>query len=161
MAGVTGEPVPIDEQVTPRNERRDAPEAPPDAADEGQFEVLNPFAEDESTQVGGVRGLYHVAQFRDELAELAGLEPDSVHVALVLADPYAEASESNEGTLFVHPAVEERVVRKVLKAHKADEQYGMSDAQREWPGIKQKIQEGEDLSAEELRQALALLAERL
>jgi len=161
---MTDAPVPIGQQITPRRARKARAEEEEQVAlppsPEQQFAIVDPF-EGKTTRVDGLTGLHHVNQLRDELAKAAELEPDAVQLALVLEDPYREAADDNVGILYISPAVDPKLAKKVLAAHEADEQYGQSDAQREWPVLKEKIQSGDELSSDEVARALRVLSERI
>jgi hypothetical protein len=160
---MTDAPVPIDKQLTPRAARKSRTpesEAPPTQPMVEEFRVVDPF-EGKTTKVEGVVGLYHVAQVRDEIAAAAGLEPDGVQIALILRDPYSEASEDNPGVVYVSPAVDVKLVKKALADHEADPQYGVTEEHAEWLKLKERLQGDEDMSTAELRDALRAVANRM
>lgn len=161
---MTDAPVPIGQQITPRRARKarvaEEEQAALPSPPEQQFAIVDPF-EGKTTRIDGLTGLHHVNQLRDELAKAAELDPSAVQLALVLEDPYREAADDNVGVLYISPAVDQKLAKKVLAAHQADERYGQSDTQREWPALKEKILAGGELTGDELTRALQVLAERI
>lgn len=95
----------------------------------------------------------NVAQLAEEIGELAGFE---VQLSAISPQPGTPLSRSNPAKLYVHPQIGEAVITQAVNSHRIDPMYGFTQDQRDRAELVRKLHQGQDLSQDEMRQALRL-----
>jgi hypothetical protein len=156
------EPVRVEDQITPRTEgeKKAEPNAVPPALEfPTEQQIVDPF-DGKTTRIAQVRRPIQVTQLAAELAEATELPAEDIHLSLAAPDPFADCSNSNQGTLYVSPAIDEAVVRQVISEHKADPEYGTHPSVAALREVKAKLAKGTELKPEEVQAALHALVMR-
>lgn len=71
-----------------------------------------------------------------------------------LEDDDSPVSEENPLTLYIHGDADMRTVRGVVESHEKDDNYGLTDEEREINALKAKLKDGKDLPPAELNKLL-------
>lgn len=105
--------------------------------------MMNPYGDAECVSVDLGKHV-NVTQLAYEISALAGV---SVMITQITA--------KGLGTkLYVFPVVDEEVITRAVKDHEIDDLYGMDAVQRKRHELMKKLSSGDELSSEEMRDAL-------
>jgi len=95
----------------------------------------------------------HPFQLMEEVYARLG-DRTKYEVAAHLEDDDKPVSEENPLTLHLYGDVDLRTVRGVVESHEKDEDYGLSDEEKELNALKARLASGEDLPTSELNRLL-------
>lgn len=112
--------------------------------------MANPFGDAECVRVKVTRPV-NVTQFAMEL----GYALDG-SFQVVLNGVSGEISEESPGYLFITPPVSEHAVQATLEEHAPDADFGLGEAEKRRGELLVKLRAGEDLTPQELHQALLI-----
>lgn len=116
------------------------------------WKAVNPFGED--ALVYEVDVPINTSQLQDEISERVGSQ---VHLA-ASSESDEPFSRDNVGTLFVTPGdVERKTVLSALDKHKPDPLYGISDQNRAFMDLRERVGSGKAMTAAELTEGLAVV----
>lgn len=111
--------------------------------------IVNPFGNRDAAVVD-LNKEVSLSQLADEISTRTGIKTE-----LVLTQP-RPSSAFRSPRLHMCPPVDEETLREVIAAHEPDQDYGLSDDQRERVDLLKRLREGKKMTQEELQRALVL-----
>lgn len=119
-------------------------------ADRELLAQVNPFGDRECVSVDVAKEV-GLPQLADEIEAETGVQ---VQLTLSRSRTGGAPTPTHPSRLHVCPPVEEDVLRRVIAAHEADPDYGLTPEQRERAELLEKLRQGKSLSGKELNLAL-------